>query len=164
MIQSWLSARVTRDFISHSLHSVVAWFVIGLFVFLHLEGEKVSQFSLAHWIFPSKVNMQAKRKYSLTLDNFSLSSQQLHVCVYSCVSQHLAERNVVYYSLRSKASIKQTNRNQSVCLLPWNVHCGRQCASIMLVTSTCTVWQIMCFFGRDENTVHASMLQKLLDS
>ena len=32
---------------------------------------------LAHWIFPSKVNTQAKRKYSLTLDNFSLSSQQL---------------------------------------------------------------------------------------
>ena len=85
--------------------------------------------------------MQAKQKYSLTLDNFSLSSQQLHVCVYSYVSQHLAERNVlIYYSLRSKASIKQTKRNQSVCLLPRNVQCGRQCASVMLVTSTCTVW------------------------
>ena len=29
VIQSWLSAWVVRDFISHSLHSVVAWFAIG---------------------------------------------------------------------------------------------------------------------------------------
>ena len=29
VIQSWLSAWVVRDFISHSLRSVVAWFVIG---------------------------------------------------------------------------------------------------------------------------------------
>ena len=31
MIQSWLSAWVVRDFISHSLHSVVAGFAIGDF-------------------------------------------------------------------------------------------------------------------------------------
>ena len=31
VIQSWLSAWVVRDFISHSLHSVVAWFAIGDF-------------------------------------------------------------------------------------------------------------------------------------
>ena len=57
---------------------------------------------------------------------FNISPRSMHVCVYSCVSQHLAEKNVViYYSLRSKASIKQTNRNQSVSLLPRNVQCDR---------------------------------------
>ena len=32
---------------------------------------------LAHWIFSSKVNLQAKGKFRLTLDNSSFSSQQL---------------------------------------------------------------------------------------
>ena len=37
MIQSWLSAWVVRDFISHSLHSVVAWFAIRDFCYLALK-------------------------------------------------------------------------------------------------------------------------------
>ena len=37
MIQSWLSARVVRDFILHFLHSVVVSFVIGDFC---LPGSK----------------------------------------------------------------------------------------------------------------------------
>ena len=131
-------AWVVRDFISHSLHSVVAWLAIGdfclpsskekrspnwpfrqiyfwkcskgfdecwsfifspenstiapgevntiLFISKHdliYHRQRIPWLmldvmpSLAHWIFPSKVNMQAKGKYSLTLDNFSFSSQQL---------------------------------------------------------------------------------------
>ena len=34
VIQSWLSAWIERNFISHSLHSVVALLVIGDFVYL----------------------------------------------------------------------------------------------------------------------------------
>ena len=40
MIQSWLSAWIVRGFISHSLHSVVASFVMGDFVYL-TQGRKV---------------------------------------------------------------------------------------------------------------------------
>ena len=122
VIQSWLSAWVVKDFISHSLHSVVAWFAIRDFC-LPCSKEKRSDWPfrriyiwicskgfdecrgfifspenstiasgevntilfitvcLAHWKFPSDYKITScfaqTRKYSLTVDNFSLSSLQL---------------------------------------------------------------------------------------
>ena len=157
MIQSWLSAWVVRDFISHSLHSVVAWFAIGDFwlpcskekrcynwpfrrIYIWICSKGFDQrrgfiFSprklnpcfwrgkhdliyyrkgipvntillspsahsmadarnnvpcLAHWIFPSDYKITfcfaQTRKYSLTLDNFSLSSLQQvpNLILYPC--------------------------------------------------------------------------------
>ena len=50
MIQSWLSAWVVRDFISHSLHNVVAWFAIGDFC-LPCSKEKRSYNWPFRWIY-----------------------------------------------------------------------------------------------------------------
>ena len=118
----WRALKLSFNFFSPE-NSIIASGEVN--TILHLSPSACSMARrntfIAHWIFPSKVNRKkkfqttkssvshAKRKYSSTLDNFSLSSQQLVLSyiLYPCKCPDVYVRGILA-QLRSNKHFSQT--------------------------------------------------------
>ena len=82
VIQSWLSAWVVIDFISHSLHSVVAWFAIGDFVYLALRRKGLIIDLTDDIIWICSKGFDERRGFIFSPENSTIASGEVNTILF----------------------------------------------------------------------------------